>query len=144
MTERGVEITAIARSWIGTSYQHRGSCQGVGCDCLGLVRGIWRGIHGQEPGPVPFYTPDWGEYDGAEPLMAAARRYFLPDDAPPFPGQILLFRMRRGACAKHLGVVSEGGHAPSFIHAYDPHGVVESPLSAPWLKRIAARFRFPD
>lgn len=30
----------------------------------------------------------------------------------------------------------------SFVHAYDRHGVVESPLSAPWRARIAGRFRF--
>jgi hypothetical protein len=44
--------------------------------------------------------------------------------------------------AKHLGLVSATGAAPAFIHAYSGHGVVESPLSAPWARRIAARFLF--
>ena len=30
-----------------------------------------------------------------------------------------------------------------FVSAYDRHGVVESPLSAPWRAKIAGRFRFP-
>lgn len=58
------------------------------------------------------------------------------------PGDVLLFRMRQGAVAKHLGVVSHTGDAPRFIHAYDRHGVIESPLSGPWAKRIVARFAF--
>ena len=29
--------------WIGTPYRHQASLKGVGCDCLGLVRGVWRG-----------------------------------------------------------------------------------------------------
>ena len=45
--------------------------------------------------------------------------------------------------AKHLGVQSEVGDAPAFIHAYSGHGVVESPLSLPWARRIVARFEFP-
>ena len=34
--------------------------------------------------------------------------------------------------------------AATFIHSYAGHGVVESPLSAPWARRIAAIFRFPE
>ncbi|EDZ47445.1 conserved hypothetical protein [Rhodobacterales bacterium Y4I] len=36
-----------------------------------------------------------------------------------------------------------GCSKPSFIHAYAGHGVVESPLSPPWQRRIVARFHFP-
>jgi len=42
-------IVAEARSWIGTRYRHQGSLKGVGCDCLGLVRGVWRNCIGAEP-----------------------------------------------------------------------------------------------
>jgi len=51
--------------------------------------------------------------------------------------------MRAGAVAKHLGILSDAGEAPRFIHAYNAHGVIDSPLTAPWRNRIAARFRFP-
>jgi NlpC/P60 family putative phage cell wall peptidase len=40
-------IIAEARAFIGTPYRHQASLQGVGCDCLGLVRGVWRAIHGR-------------------------------------------------------------------------------------------------
>ena len=35
-------IVDLARGWIGTPYLHQASCRGIGCDCLGLVRGVWR------------------------------------------------------------------------------------------------------
>jgi NlpC/P60 family putative phage cell wall peptidase len=35
-------IVAAARSWFGTPYHHQASVKGVGSDCLGLIRGIWR------------------------------------------------------------------------------------------------------
>jgi len=56
---------------------------------------------------------------------------------------VLLFRMRDGGIAKHLGIQSEVGASARFVHAYTGHGVVESPLSRPWQRRIAARFAFP-
>jgi hypothetical protein len=55
---------------------------------------------------------------------------------------VILFRMRDGWIAKHLGLLAEGGNQPTFIHAYAGHGVTESPLSAPWQRRIVARFEF--
>lgn len=138
------DVVAIARRWIGTPYVHQASRCGAGADCLGLIRGIWRARYGSEPEAPPAYTPDWGECGGQEVLMAAALRHLLPvAEEPLAQGQVLLFRMRQGAVAKHLGVLSVAGAAPGFIHAYSRRGVVESPLSAPWQARIAARFRFP-
>lgn len=133
----------IARSWIGTPYVHQASKQGAGCDCLGLLRGVWRALYGREPAPIPPYSPDWSEAGGREDLMAAADRWLVRkalDD--PAPGDVLLFRMRAGAVAKHLGIAAEIGAQASFIHAYSGHGVLESPLSEPWARKIVARYHF--
>lgn len=94
------EIVAIARSWIGTPYLHQASRKGVGTDCLGLVRGIWREAIGDEPEAVPAYTRDWAEPQGDEVLWRAAGRHLRPV-APDqvAPGDVLLFRMRAGAVA---------------------------------------------
>lgn len=138
-------IVAEARGWIGTPYVHQASARGAGCDCLGLLRGVWRAVYGREPEAVPAYTPDWSEAARDERLWRAAKRHLTakaPGDAAP--GDVLLFRMRDGGVAKHLGIAGSVGPAPSFIHAYTGHGVVESPLSAPWRRRIVARFAFPE
>lgn len=142
MSERVVEL---AREWIGTPYRHQASAKGAGADCLGLIRGLWREIYGQEPETPPPYSPDWGEFGGREVLLDGALRHLRPEgrDAPLQPGQVLLFRMRQGAIAKHLGILVRAGDTPGFVHAYNRHGVIESPLSGPWRSRIAARFRFP-
>ncbi|MCB1362870.1 MAG: C40 family peptidase [Rhodobacteraceae bacterium] len=139
------DIVAAARSWIGTPYRHQAAGRGAGCDCLGLVRGVWRDLYGAEPEPVPAYSMDWSEPQREERLWAAARRHLaeLPAGAVD-AGDVILFRMRAGSVAKHLGIVSRGGAAPRFVHAYARHGVIESPLSAPWSRRIVARFGFPE
>jgi len=141
----GRAVVAAARGWLGTPYMHQHARKGAGCDCLGLVRGVWRELLGEEPEPVPAYSADWSEPAREERLWAAARRHLLPCPHRPMqPGDVLLFRMRAGSVAKHLGIVAEIGAAPSFIHAMSGHGVVESPFSAPWRRRVVAYFQFPQ
>jgi NlpC/P60 family putative phage cell wall peptidase len=140
---RGVVIAA--RTWIGTPYVHQAHCKGAGTDCLGLIRGVWRQVVGAEPEQVPPYTADWAESDRDEPLLAAARAWLIPKGlCDAASGDVLVFRMRSGFVAKHLGIQANGGTGPSFIHAYSGHCVMESPLTAPWTRRIVARFAFPQ
>ncbi|WP_010137993.1 NlpC/P60 family protein [Oceanicola sp. S124] len=141
---RDAQIVDAARGWIGTPYLHQASLKGAGTDCLGLLRGVWREVLGQEPEPVPAYTPDWSEPQREERLWAAACRHLVPRAGAAQPGDVLLFRMRSGAVAKHLGILARIGPEGSFIHAYCGHGVLESPLSQPWRRRIVASFAFPD
>ncbi len=137
-------IVARARGWIGTPYVHQASTRGAGCDCLGLLRGVWREVLGSEPEPVPPYSPDWSEPSGDEALWQAASRHLIARPVPAMAaGDVLLFRMRDSGVAKHLAIVGDSGRHPTFIHAYTGHGVVESPLSPPWQRRIAACFAFP-
>lgn len=142
MTSGDVDTLAVAeaRRWIGTPYRHQGTTLGVGCDCLGLIRGVWRAIHGDEPCDVPAYTPDWAEWRATEPLLDAAVRYLRPARAAG-PGTVLLFRWSAGSAIKHCGIQAD---ADTMIHAYAGHGVVRSPLVEAWRRRIVARFAFPE
>lgn len=134
-------IVAAARLWIGTPYRHQMAVRGAGTDCLGLLRGLWRDVYGAEPENPPAYSPDWDEVARRDVLRDAARRHLSErKNGAVEPGDVLLFRMRQGAVAKHLGVVSD---EDAFIHAYSGHGVVESRLSAPWRRRIVGVFSFP-
>lgn len=140
----GHPVVMSARGWIGTPYIHQMSLRGGGCDCLGLIRGIWRDVIGPEPELPPPYSRDWSEASGEERLWHAALRHLREVPANlSRPGQVLLFRMRDGSVAKHLGIQADTGPEASFVHAYSGHGVVESPLSRPWARRVVARFEFP-
>ena len=107
MTAQGDRVVAAARGWIGTPYVHQAACKGAGCDCLGLVRGIWSELVGTEPEQVPAYSMDWSERQGEEQLWQAAIRHLVekPLDQAAV-GDVILFRMRACAVAKHLGVQS--------------------------------------
>jgi NlpC/P60 family putative phage cell wall peptidase len=154
-------IVAEARSWIGTPYRHQGSLKGIGCDCLGLVRGVWRAVIGPEPEATPPYAPDWAEAGGGEPLAAAARRHLVPvplvlsSSASNLivprergregcegwrPGDVLLFRWRAGMPAKHAAIVTA---SDKMVHAHDGAAVAEVAIAPWWRRRLAYAFRFP-
>ena len=137
-------VLAVARAWIGTPYLHQASTHGVGTDCLGLARGIWRALHGNEPWEVPRYSRDWGEAGCREVLAEAARAALIEIPVGEAgPGSLLLFRMAPAAPAKHCGILGSSVIRPSLIHAYDRSGVVEEPFSTAWARRAAFAFLFP-
>lgn len=145
MTSQAGQVVALARGWIGTPYLHQASVKAAGTDCLGLLRGVWRDLVGAEPESVPAYSPDWSEASGNEDLLAACLRWLAQTPlSAERSGDVLLFRMRPGSVAKHLGIQGGVGASASFIHAYTGHGVIESALTDPWRRKIAARFQFPE
>jgi NlpC/P60 family putative phage cell wall peptidase len=135
------EIIAAARGWIGTPYMHQASLRGVGADCLGLVRGVWREIMGPEPEAPPPYAPGWAEAGQGEPLMEAAGRHLEHVPYTEFQaGDILLFRWRPHLPAKHAGIATSRG---AMVHAQEHAAVLEIPLSGWWLRHLASAYRFP-
>jgi NlpC/P60 family putative phage cell wall peptidase len=140
MTERET-IVAAARGWLLTPYRHQASLRGIGCDCLGLVRGVWREVYGEEPEAAPPYSPDWAEAGAGEVLAEAARRHLTEIPCTEFrEGDLLLFRWRGHLPAKHAGIATS---AASMIHAQDQACVSDIALSPWWRTRLAFAFRFP-
>jgi NlpC/P60 family putative phage cell wall peptidase len=156
-------IIALARTWLGTPYHHQASMKGVGTDCIGLVRGIWRELYGPEPQALPAYTRDWAEAHGREMLLEAARRHLI--EVPPAkaqPGDVLIFRWRRTTPAKHCAILAEpplpacgervgvrGSRKEAaivcgtMIHALEGAPVSEVSLSPWWHRHLAGAFSFP-
>ena len=134
-------IVAEARRWIGTPYHHQASLIGVGCDCLGLVRGVWRGCIGAEPEAAGPYSPDWAEATRVESLALAAGRHLKPLALDAWrAGDVLLFRWRAHVPAKHLAIAASDA---SMVHAHDGACVTEVAISDWWLRHLAYVFAFP-
>lgn len=145
----GETVVAAARTWLATPYRHQASIKGAGCDCLGLVRGVWRELHGVEPEAMPAYRPDWAEVGGRDTLLEGARRH-MREVSPGYmqAGDVLLFRMAQDALVKHAAILTALPTAhdlqPRMIHAYWGRAVVESWIGPWWRRRLAFVFRFPE
>jgi NlpC/P60 family putative phage cell wall peptidase len=125
------------RAAIGTPYRHQASLKGVGTDCLGLLRGVWRGVIGAEPEAVPPY----GDQGRDELLLAAARRNLSEIAGGQFrDGDVLLFRWRPHLPARHVGIATSPS---SMVHAQSGAEVAEVALDRWWMARLVAVFEFP-
>ena len=134
-------IVTLARGWIGTPYHHQASLQGVGCDCLGLVRGVYRQYTGTDPETPPAYSRDWAESTGSETMLDAAARHL---SSVPFdqlsPGHVLIFRLRAGLIAKHAAILAT---PTTMIHAIEGAPAAEVAFSPWWRRHLAAAFELP-
>ena len=134
------EIVSAAREWLGTPYRHQAATLGAGCDCLGLLRGVWRRLYGDEPLELPAYRADWRDDRHAVGLQAAADALLVPAAGEMQAGQVLLFRLGRTSAPKHCGIAVDAGR---FVHAQEGLGVIEGNLTDGWARRIVARYDFP-
>jgi NlpC/P60 family putative phage cell wall peptidase len=135
------DIIAAARAWLGTPYRHQASLKGVGRDCLGLVRGVWRELYGAEPERLPAYSLDWAEAGLSETLAEAGQRHLLAIDRGAFDGgDVLLFRWRPHLPAKHAAIATS---RTAMIHAQSGAQVTEVVIAPWWRRHLAYAFRFP-
>jgi NlpC/P60 family putative phage cell wall peptidase len=144
LTARQTEIVTAARQWIGTPYHHQAAVMGAGCDCLGLIRGVYAQVMGREAETPPPYSRDWAEASSEELLLAACGRHLR--DVPPWedmaPGDVVVLRMHKNAAAKHAAIYTGNG---TMVHAQEGCPVSEVPLRV-WRRDILRIFvyRFPE
>ncbi|WP_137389927.1 NlpC/P60 family protein [Rhodoligotrophos defluvii] len=133
-------VIAAARAWLGTPYRHQASLKGIGCDCIGLVRGVWRDLGGQPPVALPAYAPDWAETGGRELLLDGLARHLasVPVDECR-AAAVVAFRWREGAVAKHAGILTASDR---MIHIHQGITVSEVHLNPWWRKRLAGAYLY--
>lgn len=131
-------VVEAARGWVGTPYRHRAALRGVGCDCIGLIRGVWAEVIGAAP-ELPAYRADWRDGTHSAELRALAERWLLP--AEMAPGAVLLFRIGASLLPRHCGIFVGGGR---FVHAQERLGVVEGNLTDGWARRVVSIWTFPQ
>lgn len=127
-----------ARRWIGTPYFVGQAARGLGCDCVGLIRGVWADLTGNPPPPVPGWRPDW--FNGPDrPLVEAARTYLHPVPlAEAAPGDMVVLRIQ-GTREAHCGILD---HGDQIIHAVEGAGVVLVPFAS-FRAGVSFAARFP-
>ena len=138
------EIIAEAREWEGTRWEHQKAMKGVACDCIGLIRGVYKELTGLEMPDVIDYPQTAFFYCRDERLYPELQKY-LPEItvAEAQPGDILTFGMRTHFPDHHLGILLDGG---LFIHACGDAGIQKTIITsfdALWQARARHAFTFP-
>ena len=135
-------IVAEALAWLGTPYRHQASLKGVGCDCLGLVRGVWRAVVRRPSRRRCRPTRRTG------PRPAAARR--SPRRGCGISCRWRSPRSRRATCSSSAGATNlPAKHAAillaadRFVHAQQGAAVASAAFTPWWRRRAAYGFAFP-
>lgn len=128
-------VAAEARQWIGTPFQHAQHCKGKGCDCIGLVIGVFQALGCLPPNYItPAYSRQWHAHKNEEVLLGAAlgMGFIEKPGVQPEVGDLLVFKF--GRVISHAGIcVSE----TEFVHAYQDMGrVVMQPLRGDLKNRL--------
>jgi NlpC/P60 family putative phage cell wall peptidase len=129
------------RDWLGTPFHLNAVIKGAGCDCYGLVRGIFQ----EKTQCVLSSSPILPDMQPATlttfaPLFLAHLAEYtveIPHRLPQ-PNDILLFSLPSGESV-HLGI-AENEH--TFIHAVYGRGVIASRYTGLWAGRHRRSFQF--
>lgn len=140
------QVVAIARSWIGTPYQHQQRLRGVAVDCIGLPMGVARELGLISPS---FDVQGYPRMSDGTTLMHLAglhmRRLARSELGELHPGQIIVCAVDRDP--SHFGILADYRHGGlSIIHANaraTPARVVETRLVFSRGLRFVAAFDLP-
>ena len=139
---RRTAVINEARQWLGTPYHHQASLKGVGCDCIGLIKGVgdafglmnipdnaWTNIkrYSRRPNPV---------------MMGNHLETYMDRISSPLIGDIAWIEWRQDL-PMHLALVAEKNGVMTFIHAYSLVGkAVEVCVDDEWLGMVNSWWRY--
>lgn len=139
----GDKIIEAARTWINTPFHHQSNSKGSGCDCLGLIRGVWSDL-GYYTISTRFDYPQTWALGDAICLVDGLSRHLIPIPlTEAIPGDVIACKMRIGGPIQHLGILAQSDAGPTMIHAHSRFGVQETPYYPLWVRLARAAFRFP-
>lgn len=148
------DITAKAREYLGTPFQHQGRLKGVALDCVGLPVCVAEDLGLKDKNGVPFLRSDYSGYS-AQPLDAfvfeeAKRRLIEKAEGSVIEeGDLLIMKVPKVPCHAAIATVRKG--QLYMIHAYRGYATpektggscVEHIIDAAWDRRIAGAFSWP-
>lgn len=126
------EVVAIARTWIGTPFQHGARIPRVAVDCAQLLVATYVGAGVvAEPPAIAHYSKDWFLHERTSRFVDIVEGAGLVEcgtiGVAPGLGDVVLFRY--GRCASHGAVIVSLGDAPTrIVHAFRGRGVVEDEM----------------
>lgn len=115
----------LAQEWLGTPFVEGAAIKNVGCDCAGLLEGIFQSL-----GEI---TP---ARDGQNLEQALVNANYLFEVQTPNVGDILLFHANDNF---HVGILTDNN---TIIHAHWTRGVIENRFGSWFASRLIKTYRY--
>jgi NlpC/P60 family putative phage cell wall peptidase len=131
-----------ATRWLGTPFHPHAALKGVGCDCYGLITGVYSAVTGREVVLPTDYPPQWRVIADYAPRYREHLLSFAEQVVTPSVGDVLVFAINSREA--HLGILV---NEHSFIHARGERGVGTvclNPFNEKWRARHHATYRLKE
>lgn len=116
-----IDLIEEARAWIGTKYHHQQSSKGLGCDCIGLPKGILK-LYGCDVSAIPVTYSRLSNPELMMDLLDKSDLVTRCEDNIFKPARLILFKVHD--LPHHFGIINE--NCNGFIHSHYKYGVMES------------------
>ena len=144
------DLLRVARSWLGTPFEHQGRQKGVRCDCIGLIIETCREVGLVEAAglPVGWDHVGYGRFPDSYGMTLHLLAYLTPVPRTAMrAGDVALFRTTSGQPA-HMGFLADGATPLSLVHAFNARTqrmarVQEHRFSGYWLGCLHSVYRLP-
>jgi len=137
-----IDAVAEARAWLGTPFHHQASVKCVGCDCIGLIKGVGVTLRLVDYDPASPEAQAFANYSmlpNSRRMREGLATWLVPIPVADATLADILF-MAWGREPQHVALVTDKG----IIHSYSGVGkVVEHALDESWQRRIVAAYRYP-
>lgn len=134
-------VIAEAASWEGTPYRHQAALKHVGCDCYGLIRGVYGELTGFKPDNPANYSFNWMRDSALKNILPEVSKVFawpVPDSTRP--GDVLIFAIKDYPV--HTGILLDRHH---FIHCLADRGIAKTAICRyddKWRDRRVGTYRY--
>jgi NlpC/P60 family putative phage cell wall peptidase len=139
-TVTAAQLIAESRTWLGTPHRHQGAIKGVGCDCVGFLKGVALETGLITPELAAKLPRDYSRQPSGAQLRRLMGSLLV---TVPFndraPGDHILMRLEIEP--QHLGMLTAVD--PDYIIHCGENGVVGHRLDSVWRARIVRVYRFP-
>lgn len=113
-------VVAEAREWLRTPYRHLAAVKGAGCDCVGLLAGVYGAAGLVMNFEMPFYAPQWHLHQKGRQLLLDELAKYAEEVTDPRPADVAVFWF--GHAYSHTAIVIDW---PVCLHASLASQVVE-------------------
>jgi len=143
------EITACARTYVGSPWRHQGRLKGKAVDCIGLIVGVAKELGFTEALFNEPYGPTPDGHRLAREFEARCDIMWKPDPLEPMivnpndfqEGDIALMAWK--TYPMHCAFLARGNETWNIIHSFAQIGrVCEHGYDDVWLARTKAVYRF--
>jgi len=116
--------------------------KGRGCDCLGLLRGVYAEAYGDLVDTPSYRGRPPRKSAGRETMLEAARSYLIevPKETRG-PAVVLVFRTHPQLVAWHCGIMTT---ETEMVHSHSGREVYEVTLGERWEPKVVGAFKFPN